>query len=248
MAKSEEPNVPEENSSDNDEDNNPGGNISPEQMADRLKNAGQDMADAIIGGLRNVFGDALDIDDAEMAKKLADFWEATVPEALPSAAQGAVIADKTGRDLISEGEPAQQLGDVVDEAAFLSWLIGFVPDGSVWAFEGVFDDEEKELIAQYAIEDDVNVYKATIYPDLPLIKLRLDRQSRPALAKRLADDDFASALIHQHVYHGDSFYLTAYDRLQPIWLSARIPESEVMQLYEGGIVKPLRSDGESERA
>ena len=92
---------------------------------------------------------------------------------------------------------------------FFIFIIQHVPDDSVWAIEGCYDDNFLKELVSFETEDNVAVFQATMGKPVR-IKIRLSKESKPKIIELIRKYGVDS-LIHHHIYHGNHFYFTTYD-------------------------------------
>src|SRR4030042_613556 len=122
-----------------------------------------------------------------------------------------------------------------NKEGFLKRIIELVPNGSIWAIEGI-SKELIEYFSEYHIIDDQKTALGTIWPKQRLLKIKIDTNSRDLIVHKLSKIDLSQEIIHQHIYYGDKFYLTSFDNLHKdcTWISKDFKRLEFEDLIKNG--------------
>ena len=119
---------------------------------------------------------------------------------------------------------------------FLSWLIQYVPNNSIWSIEGLYNKELFRIIRHYLTDDGLQVQRGTVWPRPKYCKVLLNEESKNTILKNINKWNLDVDIIHQHIYYQKDIYLTSYDNLTCVWLTKIIDQSELDKLEEEGII------------
>jgi len=118
---------------------------------------------------------------------------------------------------------------IPDKDDFLIFIIEHVPDDSVWAIEGCYDENFLKELASFETEDNVAVYHGTM--DEPVrIKIRLSKERKPRIIE-LIKKYGVDSLIHHHIYHDKHFYFTTYDNFSAYVAVSKKFDNKAMEDY-----------------
>jgi hypothetical protein len=126
------------------------------------------------------------------------------------------------------------IGDIRDRNAFLSHILDLVPDGSVWAIEGIYEEEILARLGPYETNDDVQVLKGTMWPRQITVKILLDAENKKRIKTMLPDWDLNVNFTHQHIYHREDVLFTSFDNLHDgiTYLSRRLDRKALEKLIQ----------------
>ncbi|MBW3002416.1 hypothetical protein KY338_04625 [Candidatus Woesearchaeota archaeon] len=120
---------------------------------------------------------------------------------------------------------------------FLIFIIEHVPDDSVWAIEGCFDDNMLNELRKYKTEDSVKVFQACIsqctesgWNDPIRAKVLLSKENKPKIIEIIKKHSLCS-LIHHHIYYKSIFYFTTYDNFSAYVAVSKKFDNKVMNDY-----------------
>jgi len=127
---------------------------------------------------------------------------------------------------------------IKDRNKFLSKIIELVPSESIWTIEGHYDEGIHKIIFKHLIEDDIKVWKGTVWPKQNFIKVKLTDDAKSDILNALPSWNLKHNIIHQHIYKDGQFYLTSFDNLEETctWVSMEFPKSELDKLKEDDII------------
>ncbi|NLD36196.1 MAG: hypothetical protein GX654_04930 [Desulfatiglans sp.] len=132
---------------------------------------------------------------------------------------------------------AWEFQSIFNKNEFMSWLIKYVPNDSIWSIEGLYNSKLYQTVQEYTIDDGIKVNRGTVWPRPKYMKIKLSEEAKKVILENINNWNLESDITHQHIYYQNNVYLTSYDNLDCTWLSKDIDQSELDTLEEKGIIQ-----------